>query len=106
MGLAPAFMISWKPGTRKPSVLPEPVLATAITSRCAIAAGHDCAWMTDGFGKPALPMASMIGAGRLAASKLRKGGGEPPYTLQSLSFQNAATSSLAGGSGPRSSTSL
>ena len=37
-----------KPGTRKPKVLPEPVLATPITSRFAIAAGHVCAWMTEG----------------------------------------------------------
>ena len=86
--------------------MPEPVLATPITSRCAIAAGHDCAWITDGAGKPARAIDAMIGAGRLASSNVRKGGGLPPYTLRSFSFQYAATASLAGLSAPPSDTSL
>ena len=32
-------------GTRKPIVLPDPVCATAITSRPASVSGSDCAWI-------------------------------------------------------------
>ena len=101
-----ARALTWKPGIKNPSVLPEPVLATPITSRFCMAAGHEVDWMTDGFGYPALPIAAMIGPGRLADSKVRKGGGEPPYTLMSFSLQKAATSSFGAASAPLSSTSL
>ena len=36
------------------------VFATPMTSRFAIAAGHVCAWITDGDWKPAWAMAPMI----------------------------------------------
>jgi hypothetical protein len=35
-------------GNRKAQVFPEPVLATAMTSRPVTAMDHDCAWMGDG----------------------------------------------------------
>ena len=95
-----------KPGTRKPKVLPEPVLATPITSRFAIAAGHVCAWMTEGASKPACAIAPMIGPGRAAAWKVRKGGGARPYTLTSFFAQKAAVASQSGLSAPPSCTSL
>ena len=38
-------MICRKPGSRKPQVLPLPVLAMATRSRPSSAIGHDCAWM-------------------------------------------------------------
>lgn len=41
------------PGSRKPQVLPDPVLAMATRSRPAIATGHACAWMGVGAEKPA-----------------------------------------------------
>eukprot|EP00965_Chrysotila_dentata_P018412 612423-Pleurochrysis_carterae.AAC.1 len=71
-----------------------------------MAAGHVCAWITEGLVKPAFAMASMMGAGRFASAKDRNGGGEPPYTLSSFFRQNSATASLAGGSTPWSCTSL
>ena len=50
-----------------PRVFPDPVFATPIMSRFAIAAGHVCAWITLGRSKPAVAIAPIISGGRLAA---------------------------------------
>jgi hypothetical protein len=42
-----------RPGSRKPHVLPLPVLAMATRSRPAMATGHACAWIAVGALKPA-----------------------------------------------------
>ena len=42
------------PGSRKPQVLPEPVLAMETMSRPWVAMGQDWAWMGVGFWYPAL----------------------------------------------------
>jgi len=52
-------MILTNAGTRKPSVLPEPVLAMPTTSMPRMAAGHDAPWMGDGDGKPIFPISAI-----------------------------------------------
>ena len=70
-------MILRKAGTRKASVLPDPVFATPTTSAPRMARPHDAAWIGEGVGKPALPMGSMRVGGKLASSKVRNGSGAP-----------------------------
>lgn len=61
-------------GSEKPSVLPEPVLATAMRSLPSARMGHDCAWMGVGASKLLDSAATTVGTkGALSNERLHGG---------------------------------
>mmetsp|Transcript_1948 Transcript_1948/g.9372 ORF Transcript_1948/g.9372 Transcript_1948/m.9372 type:complete len:251 (+) Transcript_1948:253-1005(+) len=91
--VAPCFMILASAGRRKPQVLPEPVLAMAMTSLPLTARGHACAWMGVGDAYPCLSKAAMSFRGNGASWNLVIGSGVPSATTMACSSRYAATSS-------------
>ena len=85
------FCNKWNAGSKNPHVLPEPVLATVITSLPASAIGHACACVGVGDEKPALSNAFLIGGENGVLSKVVIGGGglSIPSIVIWLALQNS-----------------
>mmetsp|Transcript_22898 Transcript_22898/g.63275 ORF Transcript_22898/g.63275 Transcript_22898/m.63275 type:complete len:230 (+) Transcript_22898:1843-2532(+) len=71
--LWPAFLMCIMPGSKKPHVLPLPVLLTATMSRPPKSTGQAEAWMGVGDVKPACVNLPMMSAGKPASVKLCRG---------------------------------
>mmetsp|Transcript_24514 Transcript_24514/g.58550 ORF Transcript_24514/g.58550 Transcript_24514/m.58550 type:complete len:359 (+) Transcript_24514:41-1117(+) len=70
----PSFASACRMGSKKPSVLPEPVLATAMRSLPSARMGHDCAWMGVGASKLLARAATTFGTkGALSNERLHGG---------------------------------
>mmetsp|Transcript_13908 Transcript_13908/g.44655 ORF Transcript_13908/g.44655 Transcript_13908/m.44655 type:complete len:309 (+) Transcript_13908:982-1908(+) len=65
----------WKMGSRKPSVLPLPVFATAMMSLPPIAIGQACAWTGDGSVHPSFWNCCRMRVSKGASEKARTGSG-------------------------------
>ena len=97
----PPFKMCTNPGTKNPSVLPEPVLATPTTSRPCSAAGQAWDWITEGISKPARVNCCLSTSGRGTSENLRKGSErktgtkwQPCAVSASVFFQREALCSL------------
>ena len=87
-------MMRRKAGTRKPSVLPDPVLATPTTSKPRIAGAQLAAWIGVGPVKPACVNCCRICGGNRADSYDVYGSGHPCESVTSFFLHQPVMSSL------------